>query len=282
MTGTLDGPVEAIGVSTDDPLEERSARVVTTTIREFSADDLLQLLKGDVYAVRVRDVVAGAALDGLRTQFVGRDDHGPLGTDPQFRRIGYAFSEVAVGDEATYFEEAPEHRKHLRELAAPYGYPTDTIRILLDETWPSGTTLLTSESRKFFAGVVRYQQAGVDLEPHTDNVQRNLPDEDILGIRRQLSVNVYLDVPDRGGELEIWDSYPSEGDYRALSGERVWGVDRDAVGEPALTVRPQVGEAIFIDPRRVHAVAPSHDRPRVTVGLFIGVRGQDQPLAVWS
>ena len=282
MTKPFEEVAEADTVATDDPLEEQFARLTTTTIQEFSADHLLQLLKGDAYAVRVRDVVAGPALDGLRGRFVGRDDHGPLGTDPQFRRIGYAFSEVAAGEESAYFDAAAEHRKRLRELAAPYAYPTDTIRTLLDEAWPAGTTLLASESRKFFAGVVRYQQAGVDLEPHTDNVQRNLPDEDDLGIRRQLSVNVYLDMPERGGELEIWDSYPSEDDYRALSGERAWGIDRDAVGEPALTVRPQVGEAIFIDPRRVHAVTPSHDRPRVTIGLFIGVRGRDEPLGVWS
>lgn len=273
---------EAEAGSPDHPLDERSGRLATTSIQEFSAEHLLQLLKGDVYAVRVRGVVAGPALDGLRERFVGRDDHGPLGTDPQFRRIGYAFSEVVPGEESTYFEAAPDHRTRLRELAAPYAYPADTVRILLDEAWPAGTVLLASQSRKFFAGVVRYQQAGVDLEPHTDNVQRSLPEEDLLGIRRQLSVNVYLDMPDRGGELEIWDSYPSEEEYRALSGERVWGVDRAAVGAPALTVRPEVGEAIFIDPRRVHAVAPSHDRPRVTIGLFLGVRGRDEPLGVWS
>ncbi|NKY49675.1 2OG-Fe(II) oxygenase [Nocardia vermiculata] len=279
MTETLDRSGSQDGRTTGRPVDPH---ILTTTIRDFSADHLLQLLKGDVYAVRVRDVVTGPALDGLRGRFVGREDHGPLGTDPQFRRIGYAFSEVGAGGQSTYFDEAAEHRSRLRELAAPYEYPADTIRILLDETWPAGTTLLTSQSRKFFAGVVRYQLGGVDLEPHTDNVQRGLPDDDVLGIRRQLSVNVYLDVPDEGGELEVWDSYPSEDDYRALSGARVWGVDRDAVGEPALTVRPRVGEAIFIDPRRVHAVTPSRDRPRVTIGLFIGVRGRDQPLGVWS
>ena len=254
---------------------------IETTAEDFSADDLIQLLKGDAFAVRVRGLVSGDALDGLRDRFVGRDDHGPLATDPQFRRIGHAFSEVVAGEEAGYFDEAARHRTHLRDLAAPYPYPADALRILLDEVWPTGATLLTSESRKFFVGVARYQQAGVDLEPHTDNVRRNLPDDD-LGIRRQLSVNVYLDVPDRGGELEIWDEYPSEADYRRLAGDRVWGVDRGRVGEPTLRLRPEVGEAIFIDPRRVHAVAPSGDRPRVTVGLFIGVRESDQALAVWS
>ncbi|WOC12169.1 2OG-Fe(II) oxygenase [Gordonia sp. MP11Mi] len=255
--------------------------VATTTADDFSADHLLRLLKGDVYAVRVTGLIDADALDGLRTAFVGRSDHGPLATDPQFRRIGHAFSETGPGREAEYFDEAASHRRSLRSIAAPHPYPSDSVRLLLDETWPSGATLLESESRKFFAGVVRYQKAGVDLEPHTDNVQRNLPDGD-LGIRRQLSVNVYLDVPDAGGELEIWDSFPTEDDYRELSGDRAWGVDRSVVGEPAVTVRPGVGETIFIDPRRVHAVAPSGDRPRVTIGLFIGVRADEQPLAVWS
>ncbi|MCF8587204.1 2OG-Fe(II) oxygenase [Gordonia liuliyuniae] len=276
MTTTFDTRVDGLGGTADE-----HPRVATTAADDFSADHLLQLLKGDVYAVRITGLIEADALDGLRRVFVGRDDHGPLATDPQFRRIGHAFSETGPGQEAEYFDEAAGHRRSLRSLAAPYPYPSDSVRLLLDETWPFGATLLESESRKFFAGVVRYQQAGVDLEPHTDNVQRNLPDGG-LGIRRQLSVNVYLDVPDVGGELEIWDSFPTEDDYRELSGGRAWGVDRSIVGEPAVTVKPTVGEAIFIDPRRVHAVAPSADRPRVTIGLFIGVRADEQPLAVWS
>lgn len=266
----------------DQNSADESNLVSVTSISDFSAAHLLQLLKGEVYAVRLSEAVGADALAGLRSRLVGREDHGPLATDPQFRRLGYAFSEVPSGEEHAYFVEASQHRQRLRQLASPYEYPADSIRILLDEAWPSGATLLTWESRKFFAGVVRYQQTGVDLEPHTDNVHRNLPDGNTLDIRRQLSVNVYLDVPDRGGDLEIWDLYPSEDDYRSQSGERVWGIDRDVVGKPRLTIRPEVGEAIFIDPRRVHAVSPTHDRPRVTVGLFIGVRGREQPLGVWS
>lgn len=267
------------------PTAHEHPLVATTTADDFSAAHLLRLLKGDVYALRVAGLIDEIALEGLRAVFVGRDDHGPLATDPQFRRLGYAFSETTPGQESEYFDRAADHRRELRAAAAPHPYPSDLVRILLDEAWPSGATLLGSESRKFFAGVVRYQRAGVDLEPHTDNVARNLPDGEHsggLGIRRQLSVNVYLDVPDAGGELEIWDSYPTEECYRELSGDRVWGIDRSAVGEPAITIEPAVGEAIFIDPRRVHAVAPSEDRPRVTVGLFVGVRADEQPLAVWS
>lgn len=261
---------------------DAGAHIEVTTRREFSADHLLKLLKGEVFALRIRDAVTGAALTGLRERFVGREDHGPLATDPQFRRIGYAFSETSGAEQQeAYFAQARDHLATVRGIAEPYPYPADTLRLLLDEVWPTGATVLASESRKFFAGVVRYQRAGVDLEPHTDNVGRNLPDGVTLGILRQLSVNVYLDVPESGGELEIWDDYPSEEQYREISGARVWGIDRDRVGSPAVTIHPEVGEAIFIDPRRVHAVRPSGDRPRVTVGLFVGVRGSE-PLAVWS
>ncbi len=259
-----------------------SSLVATTTRRDFSANDLLRLLKGEVYAIRIRDVLSGDTLAGLRDRLLDRDDHGPLGTDPQFRRIGHAFSETASGDDQEeYFRSAAEHLAYIREVCAPHPYPADTLRLLLDEVWPAGATVLTWESRKFLPGVVRYQQPGVDLEPHTDNVARNLPADQTLGIARQLSVNVYLDLPDRGGELELWEAYPDESDYQQLSGDRTWGIDRHLVGEPALTLSPETGEAIVIDPRRVHAVRPSADRPRVTVGLFIGVR-TNEPLAVWS
>lgn len=269
-------------LSLSSPDESVAGLVATTTRQDFSAHHLLRLLKGEVYAVRVRDLLVGETFAGLRDRLVGRADHGPLGTDPQFRRLGRAFSETTTEDARdSYFNSAAELLENLREISNPYSYPADTLRLLLDEVWPSGATVLTFQSRKFFAGVVRYQQPGVDLEPHTDNVTRNLPPGETLGITRQLSVNVYLDVPDVGGELEFWDQYPSEDDYQQLSGDRTWGVDRAAVGAPALTIKPEAGEAIFIDPRRVHAVRPSADRPRVTVGLFVGARANG-PLAVWS
>ncbi|MFC9437461.1 2OG-Fe(II) oxygenase [Nocardia sp. NPDC057030] len=257
--------------------------MLDTTRQEFDHASLTALLNGDVHAVRLAGFVRPDALDHLRTAFVGRQDHGPLATDPQFRRIGHAFSETGTeAGRTAYFDEARHNIDRLRDIASPYSYPADDIRLLLDEIWPAGASLLRRDGRAFFAGVARYQLAGVDLEPHTDNVSRNLPEDFAIRIVRQLSVNVYLDVPDRGGELQIWDDYPDESEYRDRSGDRVYGIDRAAVGEPALVITPRVGDAIFIDPRRVHAVAPAQDRPRITIGLFIGVSDPAESLKVWS
>lgn len=259
------------------------ARVLDTTRQEFDRTSLTALLNGDVHAVRLADFVRPDALEHLRKAFVGRQDHGPLATDPQFRRIGHAFSETTTDSgRDQYFAHARANIERLREIAAPYSYPADDLRLLLDEIWPSGASLLRQDGQAFFAGVARYQLAGVDLEPHTDNVSRNLPQDFGVRITRQLSVNVYLDVPDRGGELEIWDDYPDEREYRDRSGDRVYGIDRAQVGAPTLVVTPRIGDAIFIDPRRVHAVAPSQDRPRITIGLFIGVGDPAAALKVWS
>lgn len=257
--------------------------LATTSASEFSARHLVDLLKGDCHAVRIPEFLSGAELDGLRERFVGRTDHGPLGTDGQFRRIGYAFSETTSADERTaYFDAARPNIGKLRDIAGPYAYPSDKLRLLLDETWPAGAGLLRDGNRPFFVGVTRYQAGGVDLEPHTDNVARNLPQDFPVTILRQLSVNVYLDMPDVGGELQIWPEYPDEADYQSRSGDRLYGLDRSSVGDPGLVVTPRVGDAIFIDPRRVHAVGPSRDRPRITVGMFVGVPEGDAPLAVWS
>ncbi|WP_167768680.1 2OG-Fe(II) oxygenase [Nocardia sp. CS682] len=258
-------------------------RVLDTTRQGFDHESLTALLNGDVHAVRLAGFVRPDALDHLRKAFVGRQDHGPLATDPQFRRIGHAFSETSTdAGRGRYFDEARDNIDRLRDIASPYSYPADDLRLLLDEIWPAGASLLRRNGQAFFAGVARYQLAGVDLEPHTDNVGRNLPSDFDIRITRQLSVNVYLDVPERGGELQIWDDYPDEREYRDRSGDRVYGIDRAAVGDPALVITPRVGDAIFIDPRRVHAVAPSQDRPRITIGLFIGVTDPAASLKVWS
>ena len=265
------------------PDADRPVDLIATTRSAFAATDLQSLLHGDAPAVRITDFLDPTTLAHIRDSFVGRTDHGPLATDARFRRIGHAFAETTDADDRErYFGAAIENLNALRALAAPHVYPADSIRLLLDDVWPTGTTLLRHDGRPFFAGVARYQQGGVDLEPHTDNIDRNLPPELGVAVARQLSVNVYLDVPDAGGELEIWDEYPDESDYRDRIGDRTYGVDRDSVGRPRWVIRPQPGEAIFIDPRRIHAVASSHDRPRITIGLFVGVVSDSSPLVVWS
>ncbi|MFJ8308908.1 MULTISPECIES: 2OG-Fe(II) oxygenase [unclassified Streptomyces] len=206
-----------------------------------------------------------------------------MSQDTTFQRIGFAYSEIS--DSASrdrYHAEARANIQRMRDIFAPYASPSDVLRLLLEETWNTGTNLLHVEGRKAFIGICRYQDKDVDLNPHTDALERNLPAEHSVELTAQLSANIYVNIPQSGGELELWGTEPGEATYNELKGERVWGLEREQLGPPREVIKPAPGDLLLLNPRQIHAVRPSGDEPRITLGHFLGYYGADRPLGLWS
>jgi hypothetical protein len=251
--------------------------------RELVHEDILALAEGEALAVHVPHFIPDEVVKAVREEVLHHPDKGGLSQDAAFQRIGFAYSEI--GDEESrdrYHREARDNIQRMRDLFAPYALPSDTFRALVDETWDAGAQLLAIEGRKAFIGICRFQDKGVDLNPHTDALERNLPDSAARDLVAQLSANIYLNIPETGGELELWGTEPGEDAYNALKGDRVWGLERAQLGPPQQVIRPEPGDLLLIDPRRIHAVRPSGDEPRVTLGHFLGYHGADRPLTLWS
>ncbi|WP_411128816.1 hypothetical protein [Streptomyces sp. x-19] len=54
------------------------------------------------------------------------------------------------------------------------------------------------------------------------------------------------------------------------------------MGPPKAVIKPAPGDLLLLNPRQIHAVRPSSDEPRITLGHFIGYHGADLPLTLWS
>ncbi|MEV4743559.1 hypothetical protein [Streptomyces sp. NPDC049555] len=257
--------------------------VTRTTPARLSQEDILSLIDGTALAVHVPGFVPAEALAPARRKLIDHPDRGALTQATEFQRIGYAYSEVH--DDASrehYHHQARAGIQRMRELFAPYASPSDVLRLLLEETWQAGAHLMHMDGRKAFVGICRYQHKDVDLNPHTDALERNLPAGHALHLKAQLSANIYLNIPRTGGELELWGTEPGEEVYGRLMGGRTWGIDRARIGPPAQVVKPAPGDLLLLNPRRIHAVRPSGDEPRITLGHFIGYYGTARPLELWS
>src|SRR5262245_51389462 len=130
------------------------------------------------------------------------------------------------------------------------------------------------EGRKMFVGIGRItapEKTVLEEQPHFDSLP---PD---LTLDGQFSANVYLKVPEHGGELDVWN-------HPTLSPDEIHddqlGRDWRSMLPPPIRIRPAVGDLILINTRKPHAVCSFARGERVSIQCFIGYK-RGRSLALW-
>lgn len=203
---------------------------------------------------------------------------------PSVGRIGMSYFETARKQEIVdhYFATALANIHVLRDACAPRPCPIDTLRLLLDEVWPAGAGLQTLYGKKMFVGLSRCMKPGIPLLAHHDMFGRHAPNTpEAASLISQFGVNVYVDVPEEGGELAMWMKEISDAEFLELRGSH-YGVPLELMDKPDFKVKPQNGDLILFNARKMHAVLAGDGCDRLTLSGFVGYRGEDERLTVWS
>ena len=155
--------------------------------------------------------------------------------------------------------------------------PMDTLVAQIAAAWQGPVTRATVRGRPLFAGMIRELKG--DLRMHFDEVVREFPDVFDLTPVAQLGFNCYLNLPDSGGELNVFRRRwrPQDDQSRVGFG---WS-QSVADGEPKLSLTPVLGEGIFFDTRNYHFITPSTEGRRLTLAFFVGVTAENR-LVIWA
>lgn len=196
-------------------------------------------------------------------------------------RLGMGYIDVEKTPEFAkqYHNEAVDSIWLIRDLIYPYISPIDHLRLILQEIWPAGANIEHIKNQKCFVGSCRVFSPGVKLRPHTDKLARLLIDGE-TDIEGQLTANIYLEMPEEGGEIELWLSEPTKDQDRVI--EALDGVDRQEMGPPQLLIKPSIGDLVIFNAGLMHNVTLGKGKHRVSISSFIGYRGQHSPLTYWS
>ncbi|KAB8031857.1 2OG-Fe(II) oxygenase [Fluviispira multicolorata] len=177
-----------------------------------------------------------------------------------------------------YFEGALPAIREVRNTCAPYLAPFDKFRLELDEMWSPGASIANFEGRKMHAGIARVMKRpelsySVEKQPHFDGLQQK--EVKLIG---QYSVNIYIYMPEIGGELELWDvpAIPIE-NLIEDSSECDWR----GILPISTIIRPEQGDLIMFNTRKPHAIRSFSASYRVTLQSFIGVL-PNKHLMLWN
>ncbi len=243
------------------------------------------LASGEFDVIRVRKLVSEESCRHL-ARAVLNDPAVVQHDDVEGLRVVGTSHYQAARDEriALSYRDSPDRRLGwLRRLSMPYGSSFDAAFSLLGTVWPGGCRVLSLSSEGRLAPLtVRIYSSGVGIEPHLDVLAMESPsDEGTAGMLTQFGANVYVSVPEAGGELELFSTEVAEVP-RDLSGGP-FSVAREDLSDPAVVLRPEVGDLVIFLSHRLHAVTPAvGETQRITVSFFVGVESLTRPLSIWA
>ena len=248
-------------------------------------EDIRALLNKEIAAVRIPNYFSSEICDALSARLIKSPHFGKYVNAPKIGRVGQAFfeSQASNRSKASYEENAVKWIREMRTGCSPFLSPIDRLRLELDEVWDAGCHLGMMSDHKMFAGLAREFGEDSEAEPHTDVLAWDAPKEaDAQRLSGQIAWNTYLKIPESGGELTLWDFWPTKEEYKELQTPGSYGLKEDKLPEPIATIMPEKGEMIMFHPQRVHAVRKITSGSRVSWSSFIGHVSDDKPLFIWS
>jgi hypothetical protein len=254
------------------------ARVVTLDKLDPAA--LAALAQDEIGALRVPrfldDQVCAEALAAGSRLFEHYDrDQYPVAA----YKIGPALNEYIAANGITpkYWSEA-ERVNQLWSAELRHVNLHEACDALFAEAWPGPVRAARFSGRAMFWGIIREISKGTLI--HWDDVTEEVRDVSIVPRPwAQLALNVFLSVPEQGGEAVVWLQRRVAGDeaYRISFG---YQADVIRTSSPTCTIRPHVGDAILFNAKNYHTVLPGRSGRRISFSTFIGLCSKG--MVLWS
>lgn len=258
-------------------------------LEHLTQEALLDLIHHRCMAVHIPDYYDNDTARKIAEKLCKSSLFGKYENAPNIARVGQAYFEGYASEEAAerYRTKSREWNRQLRKECLPYILPIDRVRLDLDEAWDYGAKLGNvpgDRNLKAFAGLARIFSEGSGTEVHLDELNWDLPtiDKSETEVMNQFAVNVYLQLPSAGGEVKLWKRRLTKKEYDSMRNHGSYGVNPEKLPDPDLIFTPKQGDLWLFRASELHQVIESGKGQRVTQSCFVGFRGEDKHLVIWS
>ncbi len=268
-------------------VQNRTSSILNTSLLEAKA--VKALLKGELLAIRIYPFIEPTLSITWKRKIKesGGFTRYSVAPNVEVQRSGYSFFETRNSDERTerYYEAAAETQPLMDSIFAPTPDPLYTLHDKMRKMWPTGAQAENITGRDMVPGAIRIYEADAvhGLPPHQDLLVQDAPEspraQSMLG---QLAANVYLDVANEGGELELWNYEPTQEQVKEIWISEIGALDKSKIPAEQVVLKPRPLELILFRSTCIHSVRPSKGGIRSTASAFFGYYGDDKPLTYWA
>jgi hypothetical protein len=276
--------------------------IVTDKLTSSSLKELI--LENNACAIHVPGFCSMSVAESLSIKALAEYTHWKLGgtinTDMFYAggSIPMEVAEYSWPDFRRYFDER-ENFVHDQRMMTEGIWPLDRLRLELDDKWSFGAYLGQYLGQKLRPAIMRVMHEKNNFNfsipkhgfIHTDGSPK------IKSSWGTFSANIYLKVPEEGGELYVWSVNLKEtkGVLNYLSAQilamllnhsNLFDMEYQQkismlLPKPNI-IKPELGDLVILHAERPHSVAPVKKGTRVTNQSFIYARGEKNPLTICS
>ena len=264
-------------------LREKSSTWKALEMQELTPHSLEELFKNQLPAIRVRNFLSASQCERLvsAAEKLGFDYYENV--TPPIGRIGITQFESSQKEPETYFSKVKEACAKRDKVYSTAGTDVlkSVVKVVRSVSSLHAGVAHDSSRGEYFAGLIRQiNQAHL----HFDFAKFDAPGWYISGIGQQLSWNIYVSVPQRGGELvvhelpwkqEIYEKFlmPGHSGSYGFEEELVSNVRR-------VDIAPAIGDLVIFNTRNFHQVKAGEGK-RISISSFFGKHSNGK-IVFWS
>ncbi len=248
----------------------------TTDVPPLTRDSVLQLIDNRVPAVRIDDFATPNEVAELGRELTEHSVR--TRSISEVTRLGISqYQQGLRGSKSEYFDTAVRIAPAFEGIFARSFSPVERFVGALRNVGFDTAVMEEPGFGPYWAGTGKLRNGFSPI--HVDFAPQDSQGWTIGESVGQLAWNLYLRVPDAGGELLVWDKqWRPEHDVHQAP-ESYWYTEEVVAGLPRLELAVRPGQIVVLNSRNFHAVADSKDR--LAFGSFISVF-DDGRLRLWS